>query len=269
MMGTAVTPEDFENIHRERDAQKRTFQCFLYDARKERLYVTVPVPPHEMMHTLLYHKVKSLFTPVEASKDWEGVGSTLYSGTAGTRAVIGAGEGSAGGKPCNLRCLVNDWPTLMIEVGYSASVVDLRQKMEWWFEASHFQVKVVLLVCFDTSPMKGKEFSFISIEQWVRTPLKKGLYGNESKLRPPMLQSHNQITYTGPPITAANQRSILPSMFNVSGTDIILKFKLLMLRERPAAHGEEDLVISKEWLQIYGMKIWKSVASYRSGAPPW
>lgn len=266
-METAVTPEDFENIHRERDAQTRTFQCFLYEPTRELLHVTVPIPPHEMMHTLLYDKVTSLFTSKDSSNEWEGVGSALYSGTAGTRAVIGAGEGSAGGKPFNLRGRINDWPTLMIEVGYSASVCDLRQKMEWWFEASNFDVKVVLLVCFDTSPMKGKEFSFMSIEQWVRTPLRRGPYGNESKPRPPMLKSHNQITYTGPSITAANQRHILPSMFHVTGGDISLKFRLLMLRDRPAAYDKEDLIIPKQWLQMYGMKIWKSVASYRSATP--
>lgn len=267
-METAVTPEDFEDIHRERDAQQRTFQCFLYEPRRELLYVTVPIPPHKLMHTLLYDKVTSLFTPPEGSNEWEGVSSTLYSSTAATRAVIGAGEGSAGGKPFKIRCHVNDWPTMMIEVGYSASVCDLRQKMEWWFEASNFEVKVVLLVCFDTSPMKGKEFSFMSIEQWVRTPLMREPYGNESKPRPPILKTLNQITYTGPPITAASQRYLLPSMFHVSGREIPLRFQHLMLRERAGKYGEDDVVISKQWLQLYGMKIWKSVASFRS-ATPW
>ncbi|CAI4219750.1 unnamed protein product [Parascedosporium putredinis] len=58
------------------------------------------------------------------------------------------------------RPLGTDFPTLVIEAGYSQSWASLRAKGRWWFEASDYAVKIVLLVKMDRS------IAQIRIEKW-------------------------------------------------------------------------------------------------------
>lgn len=44
---------------------------------------------------------------------------------------------------------IHPWPTLVIETGYSQSIIALRQQMRWWFTASQHRVKIVLLIKLD------------------------------------------------------------------------------------------------------------------------
>jgi len=44
---------------------------------------------------------------------------------------------------------MNDWPTLVVEPGYSESLNHVRDDMRWWFSESKHDVKIVILAKFD------------------------------------------------------------------------------------------------------------------------
>ncbi|KAF8341764.1 hypothetical protein F5887DRAFT_919099 [Amanita rubescens] len=62
---------------------------------------------------------------------------------------------------------------VVIEAGYTKSWDSLRQKARWWFAASHFDVKIVILAKFDPSSRGGR----ITIEKWkaVEAVLRPGV----------------------------------------------------------------------------------------------
>lgn len=79
------------------------------------------------------------------------------------------GEGDSAGGP---RAERGDavWPTLVIEDGDPETLNDLRNDLEWWFDASNHQVKIVLLAKFDHNRNQ------IILEKWVEvhTPPRQG-----------------------------------------------------------------------------------------------
>jgi hypothetical protein len=76
-----------------------------------------------------------------------------------------SGEGDSDGYPYPIRGGGNDWPSIVIEAGFSQSLNGLRSRMRWWFAASNHQVKIVLLskIYPTASPQH------ILLEQWVET----------------------------------------------------------------------------------------------------
>ncbi|RYP49384.1 hypothetical protein DL768_004890 [Monosporascus sp. mg162] len=59
------------------------------------------------------------------------------------------GEGDSSGGPYPERYGVGQWPTLVIEAGYSQSLAGLHADMRWWFSTSNHDVKIVILAKLD------------------------------------------------------------------------------------------------------------------------
>ncbi|KAK3343591.1 hypothetical protein B0T25DRAFT_302125 [Lasiosphaeria hispida] len=83
--------------------------------------------------------------------NWVQTGSTIFQQQGHPNG--GGGEGDSTGTPASQP--VNSWPTLVIEAGAP------REDMEWWFEASNYQVKMVLLAKLDRPGRR------ILLERWV------------------------------------------------------------------------------------------------------
>jgi len=85
------------------------------------------------------------------------VGSTRFS-VPGVRSK----EGDEGIKPRNTRAKKNQWPSLMVEVGYSENLAHLRQDAHWWLDHSHNQTRMVIIIHINSHPMSMR------LERWER-----------------------------------------------------------------------------------------------------
>lgn len=78
-----------------------------------------------------------------------GLGATEYKQLDPSGAPRTTGEGDSVLKPISKRPSGKDFPTLVIEAGYTQTWLSLRTKARWWFEHSKYDVKIVLLAKAD------------------------------------------------------------------------------------------------------------------------
>lgn len=261
---SGVTPAIFREICHEREQQMRKFRMSLFDPDTEILYITVPSQPHETMHSELYQEIMDLFVHGNLRHSWKVTQSTRYDGEGQKPGATSAGEGDSGGKPRDKRPDARDWPTLVIEAGYSSTLPTMRQKMQWWFNASKYKVKIVILVYFSSTRLRGGELDILTLEKWVAHGQQRRPGASNTRAFPgvaPALVHTNQVTYSGPALTAANYTDIPLSQFQVSRGDLILEFCQLMLREPQAGSGEGDFVITVTALQRWARSVWEDLAS--------
>ncbi|KAK3945269.1 hypothetical protein QBC46DRAFT_403480 [Diplogelasinospora grovesii] len=124
-----VSAAQYEAVAKFRERRARKFRIDLWDEGE--LWVRAGTSTaHESLHGCT----------MGLEYDWESTGSaTFYKAGGGS-----AGEGDSSRKPGSERPSPTGWPTLVIEAGYPQSMRKLRQKARWWFEASNFDVKIVL-----------------------------------------------------------------------------------------------------------------------------
>ena len=87
-------------------------------------------------------------------------GNTTYTQRGYTDNRPTGDEGDSGGKPVSKRPSGRDFPTIVVEDGFTQIGESLSEKARWWFNASRFAVAVVLLVPLDKRS-QGK-----SLEKW-------------------------------------------------------------------------------------------------------
>src|SRR6266566_9074696 len=162
------------------------------------------------------------------------------------------GEADSTGGPRPARSGPGAWPTLVIEVGDSASLAGLGDNMGWWFRTSNHQVKMVLLAKFDHNRRE------IHVEKREEEPQATARPGAMTT-RPvaaaiaagALAPVHRRATTTIITKNATN-----PPTCNVGGT-LVLSFGLLFLRD--AGPGEGDFVISVPDPQFYAECVWPQV----------
>ncbi|KAL2757358.1 hypothetical protein ACRALDRAFT_1060756 [Sodiomyces alcalophilus JCM 7366] len=169
---------------------------------------------------------------MDLRRDWDCVGARTYTKTDSTGNIGSVGEGDSCRRPVQRR--PDKFPTLAIEASYVQSWVALHIKARWWFKASHYEVKVVLLVRADKSARR------IRIEKWRR------------------------IHHTSPP--GCVQTIIIerpdglgeadPASYEVTGGPLRLEFEDLFLREADGHRNEGDIVLGTDALQEYAAAVW-------------
>ena len=70
-------------------------------------------------------------------------GSTTYDDISSSK------EGDSSYRPKSARPNKDDWPTLVVEAGYSQSLRDLRLKANRWLSNSANSVKIVVIISID------------------------------------------------------------------------------------------------------------------------
>ncbi len=117
--------------------------------------------------------------------------------------------------------------------------------MRWWFNTSDHDVKTILLAKFDHSRHE------IVVERWEEvgsTPRSEAtITQSQSPLQPVLQQS----------ITITRDTTTNSTSSNVAGGALVLKFKLLFLRD-PGV-GEGDIVVGIPELQDYAECIWNFI----------
>ena len=97
---------------------------------------------------------KILQIPGHNPRSFRAVGATRFH-SPGRRSK----EGDAGFK-CASRTGIQDWPNLMIEVGYSEPLSQLHLDAKWWLVASNGQTRMVIIILVSTNP------NSLHIEVW-------------------------------------------------------------------------------------------------------
>ena len=155
--------------------------------------------------------------------DWDSVtdvGSTRF------HDASGRGKEGDDGLRCLSRIGGQAWPNLMIEVGYSESLRQLRMDVEWWLLSSGGDTKLTILILARLNP------NSFHIEVWMMDPNPGCITGPSLGTRPIRTRSID-IDATGA-VTPPNGTLTIPydALFdnpNANGTDIILTAKDLSL----------------------------------------
>ncbi len=151
-------------------------------------------------------------------------------------------EGDSTGGPQPERGLNGAWPTLVIEAGDSESLPALRNDMRWWFSASNHDVKIVLLAKFDHSSRQ------IMLERWEEVASQQQR-ATATRASPALIPELQQA------ITINRDITTNPVSYNVVSGGLVLKFRLLFLRDPDL--GEGDFVIGVPGLQRYAQLVWQ------------
>ncbi|OKL59168.1 hypothetical protein UA08_05807 [Talaromyces atroroseus] len=129
------------------------------------------------------------------------------------------------------------WPSLVIEAGWSETRAKLEHDARWWIGASKGDVKGVI-----TAAVQQGSRSII-LEYWhsVLSPLRSDPDKRVIKL------THRTT------ISQGNKNSPI----QVSNVPFIIPFEDMFLRGADANTKEYDIVISREELELYAIRVWK------------
>ncbi len=133
-----ISEDIYQKIEAWRDRSGRRSRLF-YLAELQLLIITIPTAVHESLHAFLYTKFDRQLGELGLVAQWIPKQSSSFS-FGGSSA-----ESDSSGGPRDTRGRGSNWPTLVIESGYSQSWPSLRLKMRWWFGASAGQVSFLLL----------------------------------------------------------------------------------------------------------------------------
>ncbi|KIH91137.1 hypothetical protein SPBR_01945 [Sporothrix brasiliensis 5110] len=256
-----VTADDFCALEAARDRRGRRIR-FFFQPEYSCLVITIPTGYHELGHGVLYEKVLFGLRDMGVDNQWESTLSKRFDGQGGS-----SGEGDSSGGPWPRASLHNGktWPTLVVEAGASQSLSSLRVKGQWWFHASDFHMKIVLLVKIHQHDLS------IHIEQWTASlstsasgPRRSGATNTRaggaagSTTRQPEIKQQVSITWAGHlPFTSSPPHQYTEADFLVVGAPLVLRFQDLMDRPPVPSAGDHDVVISEHDLQNVAVRVWR------------
>src|SRR2546423_11909860 len=144
-------------------------------------------------------------------------------------------EGGSSFKPGSMRPLETDWPTIMIESGWSESLIKLREDARRWLENSRGAIKIVLLISI------GRRARTMIIEKWENRPV--------SPNRPFTRSNTTQIPTQIQAITIDSNSN------TVYGAPLILEFRKIFLRQT-VPPLEHDFTFTAQDLSAYATNFW-------------
>ena len=187
-------------------------------------------------------------------EEFFGVGSSTFQDKDADGNVISEGEGDSSRKPFSMRTDKDQYPTLVIEAGWTQTLEKLRQKAEWWFAKSRGDVKIVLLV--KSSPRSNH----IRIEKWKRAPAVPRRGATTTRAAAAMTPQciHVVQIARAAGINNAHPSRFDPASYVVTGGPLRLEFIDIFLRQ-PIPPGERDLILGNTTLQEYAADLWECI----------
>ena len=216
------------------------------------MIITIPTLEHEGLHGGLDDYFRDDAVSMGLRREFMNIGSTTFMDKDTNGNITSEGEGDSCRKPGSMRTNKYQYPTLVIEAGWSQTLQGLRQKARWWFNKSNGDVKIVLLV--KSSPRSNH----IRIEKWKLTPAAS--QGGTTTTRAATVTTP-QCVHVVEIARAASIDDTHPNRFNpvsyvVTGGPLQLEFIDIFLRQ-PFAPGERDLIIGSTTLQEYAADFWE------------
>ena len=180
-------------------------------------------------------------------ESWKDIGSVTFRAEQGHPGGDG-GEGDSTGGPWLERAGAGNWLTLVIESGHSETLPELHKDMQWWFQTSNHEVKIVILAKFDNQQ------HHILLEKWeeeISSP-----QGAITRSRAAAILQQNGVLnpVKRQSITITRDETTNPVSYNVTRGALVLGFRLLFLRDPGPQEG--DIVLSIQSLQLYAKKVW-------------
>jgi hypothetical protein len=147
-------------------------------------------------------------------------------------------EGDSSFKPRSMRPLETDWPTIVMESGWSESITKLREDAYSWLENSRWDVKIVLLFSISQTARK------MIVEKWENRPLP----ANWPSTRSGMTQIPTKIQA----ITIDSDSNTAP------GAPLTLEFRKIFLRQAVPPQ-EHDFTFTAQDLSEFAADFWSAL----------
>ncbi|KAJ5783999.1 uncharacterized protein N7518_009676 [Penicillium psychrosexuale] len=161
------------------------------------------------------------------------VDSTMRGGTFLSQSKISSKEADTAYKPVT-RNQQSDWPTIVLECGYSESMRRLAVDARWWLVNAGGDIKTILLISIN------KERQALHLERWYLTP------------------PHNRPATRNPRVWSRQRQAstvlIIAIIGIVTGAPLCLKFEDLV--ERPPGPTERDVVLTADQLATWANFLW-------------
>ncbi|KAF1811091.1 hypothetical protein P152DRAFT_459971 [Eremomyces bilateralis CBS 781.70] len=253
-----VSTQDFAGIELAREKCRiQKFRLTLYSADSKCLFITIPTGPHERLHGHLDDGIFREIVGMGLTHDLIRAGATIYQKWNSTGGTESAGEGDSARIPLSTRPLPSNFPTLVIEAGFSQSLSSLRQKAKWWFDVSGGDIKIVILAKLD------QQSQIIHLEKWkaIQLPPSAGVTTRtRAATAAAAPQSHCVQTIDisrTPGINDTDPNRFDGASYVITGGPLQLEFMDLFLRK--PIPPEADVVFSEEFLQEYAGIVWRAV----------
>ncbi|KAF8352110.1 hypothetical protein F5887DRAFT_1068466 [Amanita rubescens] len=243
-----VSLANFTEISSEREKRGLGFRLSLYTTDAGQLIVTIPTHLYEALHLLLNHSIQRSM-PVVMGWELLPVGATTFTNLDDAGGVRSRGEGDSCLQP---RVRPPDgFPTVVIEAGYTQSWNSLQEKARWWFEASHFDVKIVIFAKFESH-----DHGRITIEKWkaVEAVLWPGVRTWAQANAPAQAAACVQTIH----ITRPGNNPANPASYDVTAP-LCLEFVDVFLRQPIEGQHEGNIVVGIAELQAYAVAFWRNV----------
>lgn len=240
---SGVLREVFDTIDRDRSLLGHCVQI-TYFWHERVMIVKLPSVLHELGHVEfgkeLTHELTLMGVPIH---NFVGTGSGKMVGRDSSK------EGDSSFKPRRVRRRENDWPTIVVEAGYSPNLRSLRNAARWWLYNSNDDVKIVILIsiCARTKQL--------IVEKWCNIPViprrsNRCQQGPGALLILPGLVTSITVSHI------PNTQLDLPTSYNVVGPSLTLEFARLFLRA--PIPPEHDVSLGHQELQSWAMAVWDS-----------
>jgi len=162
-------------------------------------------------------------------------------------------EGDSAIKPLSMRPHEADWPTIVLESGWSESLTKLRQDARIWLEDSRGDVKIVLLFSI------GRTARTIIIEKWENCPVPANPPVPANSPVPANMPATRLTTRAAAQTPTQIQAITIDSNSNtVDGAPLTLEFRKIFLRQviPPLEH---DFTFTAQDLSVFATNFWAGV----------
>ena len=233
MIFRPVTTKDLLKIERARENGKidRGVRLTHY-VDWDILILKVPRAKHERSHRNFSKKLSIRAAGMGLEDEFDGLGATTFKTPRVSK------EGDSAFKPLSIRPREADWPTIVLESGWSESLTRLRRDARIWLENSGGDVKIVLLFSI------GRTARTMMIEKWENRPVPT----NRPATRSSTTQTPTQI-----------QAITIDSNSNtVNGAPLTLEFEKIFLRQA-VPPLEHDFTFTAQDLSAFATIFWRGV----------
>jgi hypothetical protein len=230
-----VTTDDLLKIERARENGKidRGVRLTHY-VDWDILILKVPTAKHEAAHGILGDELVISATAMGLRWELFHLGATKF------RVRRASKEGDSAFKPLSMRPHEADWPTIVIEAGWSESLRKLRLDAGFWLDDSGGDVKIVLLISI------GRRARTMIIEKWENRPVP----ANRPATRSITNAAGNAQTATQIQAIKINSNSN-----TVNGAPLTLEFQKIFLRQA-VPPVEHDFTFTAQDLSAFATDFW-------------
>jgi hypothetical protein len=230
-----VTTDDLLKIERARENGKigrgvRMTHYVDWDV----LILKVPIIEHEVAHRSFSSELAITAAGMGLKREFWSLGATKFQVRRASK------EGDSTFKPLSIRPRMADWPTIVIQAGWSDSLRKLQVDAGFWLEDSGEEVKIVLLFSI------SRRARTIIIEKWENRPVP----ANRPVTRSLMRAAGNVQT-----ATQIQAITIDSNSNTVNGAPLTLEFRKIFLRQA-VPPLEHDFTFTAQDLSEFATDLW-------------